>query len=84
MRAGSLQPQSLPQQHLLQHPNYHPFQPVAAAQLPAHILQQQQQQLQFSQQQLSSLQQQLQHQQQQLNGAVSRDGAKDKDKCIIS
>jgi hypothetical protein len=82
MRAGSLQPQSLPQQQLLQHPNYHPFQPVANGQLPVHILQQQQQQIQFSQQQLSSLQQQLQQQQQQLNGA-NRD-SKDKDKCIIS
>ena len=81
MRAGSLQPQSLPQQPpMLQHPNYHPFQPVANGQLPVHILQQQQQQIQLSQQQLSSLQQQLQQQQQQLNGANS----KDKDKCIIS
>jgi len=80
MRAGSLQPQSLPQQQMLPHPNYHPFQPVANGQLPVHILQQQQQQIQLSQQQLSSLQQQLQQQQQQLNGA----NAKDKDKCIIS
>ena len=81
MRAGSLQPQSLPQQQqLLPHPNYHPFQPVTNGQLPVHILQQQQQQIQLSQQQLSSLQQQLQQQQQQLNGA----NAKDKDKCIIS
>jgi hypothetical protein len=82
MRAGSLQPQSLPQQpqQLLAHPNYHPFQPVAGAQLPVHILQQQQQQIQLSQQQLSSLQQQLHQQQQQLNGA----SAKDKEKCIIS
>lgn len=69
------------------HPNYHPFQPVAAnGQLPLNIIQQQQQQLQFSQQQLSSLQHQLQQQQQQLNGAAHREagGAKDKDKCIIS